>query len=132
MAECRYCNQEMTLTVSCSVTALHRDGVSFPLPPYGAERRYGPDDYEDPPRCGDCGAPLGGFHHLGCDMAECPNCRGQMISCGCRFDEDGDDEDDEDGFAYVVAALAFDSYYWDDDYDEDEDDDFVYAGLETR
>jgi hypothetical protein len=30
-------------------------------------------------------------------MADCPVCRGQLLSCGCRFDEDPihDDELDE-------------------------------------
>jgi hypothetical protein len=37
----------------------------------------------------------GGLHHLGCDMQICPCCGGQLLSCGCRFDEDGPDDDDE-------------------------------------
>jgi hypothetical protein len=41
-------------------------------------------------------ASRGGLHHLGCDMQRCPCCGGQLISCGCRFDEDEDDEDDDD------------------------------------
>ena len=30
----------------------------------------------------------GGYHHLGCDLEDCPACRRQLISCGCgREDE---------------------------------------------
>jgi hypothetical protein len=32
----------------------------------------------------------GGFHHPGCDLQSCPVCGGQMMTCGCRFDEDGE------------------------------------------
>jgi hypothetical protein len=50
-------------------------------------------------RCGDCGVQRGGYHHLGCDIQECPVCGRQMLSCDCRFDEDGpDDESTDDGF----------------------------------
>lgn len=50
-------------------------------------------------RCGDCGVVRGGHHHLGCDMQRCPLCRGQMMLCDCRFDEDGPDEDEMDDVA---------------------------------
>lgn len=88
MAVCGWCDQEMTTNVSCSVEFLHRDGVPVAMVPWGQERGWqasGP--------CGDCGAPRGGFHHLGCDVQRCAVCRGQMFTCGCRFDEDGPDED---------------------------------------
>ncbi|HSL58462.1 MAG TPA: hypothetical protein VK866_11520 [Acidimicrobiales bacterium] len=85
MAVCDWCDQEMTRNVSCTVTAFHRSGIAHPLPPNRSQRP-----------CGDCGTPPRGFHHPGCDMAQCPLCRGQAISCGCRFDEDGPDHHDED------------------------------------
>ena len=59
--------------------------------PWGKERGWAARA-----RCGDCGVVRGGFHHPGCDIQRCPLCCGQMMSCDCRFDEDGPDEEDED------------------------------------
>jgi hypothetical protein len=36
--------------------------------------------------CHDCGVLEGEFHVPSCDVEECPNCRGQMISCGCQVE----------------------------------------------
>jgi hypothetical protein len=39
--------------------------------------------------CPDCGVSDRGYHHLGCDLEDCPRCRRQLISCGCAWlDED--------------------------------------------
>lgn len=46
-----------------------------------ADDGWGPDVV--PERCGDCGVHRGGHHHPGCDLACCPCCGGQLISCGC-------------------------------------------------
>ncbi len=86
-AACSWCRSEMTLAVSCTVDAFHRNGRRFDMTPFGDEpgRRTNGD------RCGDCGVLRGGWHHPGCDLQRCPACRRQLISCGCRFDEDGPD-----------------------------------------
>lgn len=96
MAVCTWCDQEMTTARSCSASVLHRNGTSISMIPYGGERGWGTS-----PRCGDCGVRSGGFHHLGCDIQCCPVCRGQMISCGCRFDEDEGDEQDDGGLDHL-------------------------------
>lgn len=83
MVVCTWCDQEMTRHVSCTVTEFHRRGVPYALPANRTAHR-----------CWDCGAPAGGHHHPGCDQADCPVCGRQMLSCGCRFDEDGPDGDD--------------------------------------
>jgi hypothetical protein len=83
MAVCDWCHREMTTAASCSVDALHRNGRRFDLRPYGddSSRTSGA-------ACGDCGVRHGGWHHPGCDVQPCPVCRNQLMSCGCRFDED--------------------------------------------
>jgi hypothetical protein len=37
--------------------------------------------------CHDCGVEEGQIHKWNCDMEECPNCGGQMISCDCLLTE---------------------------------------------
>ena len=32
-------------------------------------------------RCGDCGAKMGEYHMLYCDLQRCPICGGQLLSC---------------------------------------------------
>lgn len=88
MAECTWCEQEMTTARSCSVAELHRSGDPIKMIPHGEE-----PGWRASPRCGDCSVHRGGFHHLGCDVQRCPVCGGQMFSCGCRFDEDDDEVD---------------------------------------
>ncbi len=87
MAVCDWCHGEMTTAASCSVDAFHRKGRRFDMLPFVDEssRRTGRA------RCGDCGVLGGGWHHPGCDLQRCPACGRQLVSCGCRFDEDGPD-----------------------------------------
>lgn len=92
MAVCGWCAREMTTAGSCTVDAFHVDGRPVPVIAYGAEPGRGAFRL----RCGDCGVGRGGHHHPGCDMQRCPSCRGQMMTCGCRFDEDGPDDDLDD------------------------------------
>jgi len=33
--------------------------------------------------CPDCLAPIGTFHHPGCDIEQCPCCNKHAISCNC-------------------------------------------------
>ncbi|GJM36883.1 MAG: hypothetical protein DHS20C19_02500 [Acidimicrobiales bacterium] len=89
MAVCHWCDEEMPKGGSCSVAELHRGGTSVAMIPFGDERPRWSGE-----KCGDCGVRRGGFHHPGCDIQRCAVCRGQMLSCGCRFDEDGPDPDD--------------------------------------
>lgn len=97
MAVCPYCQREMLGATSCTVEVFHRNGKALSLPRYGEEIRFGRLARPVDP-CHDCGVHPGALHHPGCDWAQCPACRGQMLSCGCRFDEDppADDPLDDD------------------------------------
>lgn len=87
MAVCSWCDDEMTMGVSCIVDVFHRNGRRFHMIPFGDEagQRMSGD------LCGGCGVIRGGWHHPGCGLQQCPACGRQMISCGCRFDEDETD-----------------------------------------
>ena len=91
MAICVDCEREMTTAASCTVTTLHLGDLPYPM---ARHRRSGDG------RCGDCGVEPGGYHHLGCDLARCPRCGRQLITCGCPFDEldDGEGFDESDDF----------------------------------
>jgi hypothetical protein len=89
----------MTTAESCSVEALHLDGAPVPMVTWGRERGWSTRG-----RCGDCGVMPGRFHHLGCDVQQCPLCARQMFSCGCRFDEDDPDGDELDDDRFFVDS----------------------------
>lgn len=98
MAKCRDCKQEMLGSESCDQTHL----VLVPRPPGAtllalasatAVCPHGPiiikrntAYYDINTHCHDCGIANGDghVHHFGCDIERCPNCGGQLISCGCK------------------------------------------------
>ena len=105
MSICELCAHEMLDdAVSCIVTPVPTGtGVFHPIA-FGSERVRS----WKAERCGDCGVRPGGFHHRGCDMEECPRCRGQLISCGCDVSESPYDDlfDDEDLVERVPIRLS--------------------------
>lgn len=71
MAMCKVCRQEMMDGVSCVSTANdwpRVDKVSDEWMPAGKAN------------CPDCNAPVGGYHHPGCDVERCEH-GNQAISC---------------------------------------------------
>lgn len=87
MAVCTTCDREMMGSVlGCTGAVFEFRGcgsepVKFNPLRHGQETRY--CEPLGPEPCHDCGAPIGTFHHPGCDMEECPKCLRQAISCDC-------------------------------------------------
>lgn len=88
MAICDDCNQEMSEGVSCTLEVYDDiDETVYPRIRYGDPAELEAFNANDlkalPANCVDCFAPLGGYHHPGCDVERCPNCKGQAVSCEC-------------------------------------------------
>jgi hypothetical protein len=67
------------------VITLVVNGVQLPRVPYGSENGLAVPKQ----LCHDCLVENGQYHVLGCDVEECPSCAGQLISCGCLWDSEG-------------------------------------------
>ncbi len=108
MALCEVCGQEMNTAQSCEVTTVEIDGTEYDLIPYGQEIRFDPCPTAPDPRCHNCGVIIGGFHHPGCDMTECPRCRGQLITCDC-LDDFHEEDDQPTSHEQTIENLFWDS-----------------------
>ena len=84
MAICKLCKREMKTAHGCVCHNYVHDGKAV------AAIKYGSEDYDFPVSknsvCHDCNARPGEYHHIGCDMEQCPVCGGQLLSCEC-FEE---------------------------------------------
>ncbi len=106
MSICELCAHEMLDDgVTCVTTPVLTDTGTFHPIAFGSERVRG----WKAERCGDCGVRPGAYHHRGCDMEECPRCRGQLISCGCDvsespYDDLFDDLFDDGGLGRPLTA----------------------------
>jgi hypothetical protein len=117
MAICTYCDRDMRSATSCNVAVLHHMGQPYLL------RTHEPEPGSDlDERCFDCGAEVGGLHHLGCEQQVCPRCDDHRVWCGCLWDDflysylalgllEGESPDELDAllrsaFARFVCSLA--------------------------
>lgn len=65
-------------------------GRAYQRLPYGVEPGW--EMSADVP-CHDCGIKKGQLHVPNCDVEACPRCFGQLITCGCLWDEGPPDSD---------------------------------------
>ena len=82
---CEFCNQpknECKQPNGCSVKGLSIEGDLHQRIPYVEPILNAGYTY-----CHDCGVTELRYHHPGCDMELCPQCRGQLISCECELDD---------------------------------------------
>lgn len=80
-AICELCGQRMLRSDGCACEEVLCDGKVY------SRIRYGDEQHEwGSERCHDCGAAVGHFHHLNCDVEECPACGGQLIGCDCDIE----------------------------------------------
>lgn len=59
---------------------MDEDGKKYELIKVGAPGDFLENEGKDA-RCGDCGAKMGEYHKLYCDIQRCPICGGQLLSC---------------------------------------------------
>jgi hypothetical protein len=94
MAICKYCQHEMNSADGCAKLPVKTVDGPFDPVPYGSEKQFAneaptPGQRQhgvlvgDPPRCHDCSALPGNYHHIDCDFEECPRCHEQLIGCDC-------------------------------------------------
>jgi hypothetical protein len=74
---CEDCGQHMDPGTSCTVTHVAKGPKSEAVP----RVRVGDGGDWTIDTCHDCNAPVGGFHHGGCDTERCPGCGNQMLLC---------------------------------------------------
>ena len=77
MTICELCEQEKERAYSC----MKRVEVQIPL---GEETQLN----LIPHHCPECLVGMGGFHHLGCSIEQCPQCLGQLLFCLCEGGEE--------------------------------------------
>lgn len=85
-----YNGVEMVRTWPAEIVAAQTDrtvvlhGREFERLPYGSEPGWEISAHRP---CGDCGVRRGQLHVATCDVQACPRCFGQLLTCGCLWDE---------------------------------------------
>jgi len=75
IVRCRACHQRTDLHAACTVHRTVRYGATF------ERRRYSPAATQ---RCGGCNTLPAGYHHVGCELEDCPLCGLSPAVCHCE------------------------------------------------
>lgn len=82
---CKYCEKEYKPATSCIQRDYKlNDGTIVPAVKVGEAN----DSTSKGENCGDCNAPYGAYHHIGCDVERCRLCGGQQIYCSCNYSDE--------------------------------------------
>ena len=82
--KCVTCEQQFSAVDGCETPDVVLGRTVYARIPYGDAREQWPSDEMAPPdQCHGCGVTFGQRHHTDCDIERCPQCRGQLLSCGC-------------------------------------------------
>lgn len=81
MAKCNVCGQEKTENASCNWVCFEIDEQQYERVRYGDEKRS--NFNQEYAFCRGCGTPVGGYHHPGCEIEECPLCKKTVLNCEC-------------------------------------------------
>lgn len=84
MAKCNYCGKDYLKDDGCDAFPIEFNGKIYERVKVGDPGDFYEDASADT-RCGDCGAKVGHYHHVGCDCERCPVCGLQFISCDCDY-----------------------------------------------
>ena len=83
MVKCNFCGRDMLTSDGCDNMKIEYKGKIFDRIKVGDPGDFYENKTEG--RCGDCGAKIGHYHHLGCNSEKCPVCKLQFISCDCDY-----------------------------------------------
>ena len=79
---CMACKREMSKANGCTMKYVKTTNGK-----YFKRQKVGDEGWVEPgKRCPDCGAKYGYFHHMMCDVEQCPICGLQLLSCDCDIE----------------------------------------------
>lgn len=79
---CQGCGHSPQDSNGCPISFLFKHRKPFQRIKYGREK----DLIVRPFECPSCGCQKGTFHHVDCDVEECPKCASKIVHCSCHLE----------------------------------------------